>query len=76
MRVPLAQKAFETLELLVGARGRLVDRETFQQRLWPDTIVKERNLTVNVSTLRKALNAGAPSQARRVRDAVPLNRDP
>jgi len=57
VRIPLAQKAFETLELLVEARGRLVERETFQQRLWPDTIVEERNLTVNISTLRKALNA-------------------
>jgi DNA-binding winged helix-turn-helix (wHTH) protein/TolB-like protein len=57
VRIALTAKAFEILELLVEARGRLVDRDTFQKRLWPDTVVEERNLTVNISTLRKALNA-------------------
>jgi DNA-binding winged helix-turn-helix (wHTH) protein/TolB-like protein len=57
VRIPLTLKAFDILELLVEARGRLVDRDTFQRRLWPDTVVEDRNLTVNISTLRKALNA-------------------
>ena len=55
-RVALTLKVLETLELLVHAGGKVVDRETFQARLWPDTIVEERNLTVNMSTLRRALN--------------------
>ena len=55
-RIALTLKVFETLELLVEATGKVVDRETFQTRLWPDTVVEERNLTVNVSTLRRVLN--------------------
>jgi DNA-binding winged helix-turn-helix (wHTH) protein/TolB-like protein/Flp pilus assembly protein TadD len=61
-RIPLTSKVFETLELLVEAGGRLVDRETFLARLWPDTVVEERNLTVNISTLRKALGGGTPTE--------------
>jgi DNA-binding winged helix-turn-helix (wHTH) protein/TolB-like protein len=61
-RIPLTSKVFETLELLVEAGGRLVDRETFLTRLWPDTVVEERNLTVNISTLRKALGGGTPTE--------------
>src|SRR5215831_14263640 len=55
-RIPLTAKVFAILEMLVEAGGRMVDRETFQAKLWPDAVVEERNLTVNVSTLRKALH--------------------
>lgn len=54
-RIALTPKVFETLELLVDAGGHLVERETFFARLWPNTTVEDRNLTVNISTLRKAL---------------------
>lgn len=57
-RIPLTPKVFETLELLIEAGGKVVDRETFHARLWPDTNVEDRNLTVNISTLRKALGGG------------------
>jgi DNA-binding winged helix-turn-helix (wHTH) protein/TolB-like protein len=53
--VVLTAKVFDTLQLLVAARGDIVTRESFQQHLWPETVVEERNLTVNISTLRKAL---------------------
>lgn len=55
-RIALTLKVLDTLELLVEAGGRVVERETFQARLWPDTVVEERNLTVNISTLRRVLN--------------------
>jgi DNA-binding winged helix-turn-helix (wHTH) protein/Tfp pilus assembly protein PilF len=58
-RVPVAGKTLQILQLLVEARGHLVERETFQQRLWPEVTVEERNLTVHVSTLRRALGSGA-----------------
>jgi DNA-binding winged helix-turn-helix (wHTH) protein len=61
-RVPIAGKTLQILQilqLLVEARGRLVERETFQQKLWPEVTVEERNLTVHVSTLRRALGSGA-----------------
>jgi serine/threonine-protein kinase len=59
-RVDATGKVLEVLRLLVEADGRLVERETFQSRLWPDTTVEERNLTVHISTLRKALNGAGP----------------
>ncbi|WP_341703636.1 winged helix-turn-helix domain-containing protein [Ferrovibrio sp.] len=56
--IALTGKTIDVLLLLVEAGGRLVDRATFQDRLWPDTVVEERNLTVHISTLRRILNDG------------------
>ena len=62
-RLPLAGKALEILQLLVEAGGRLVERETFNTKLWPDVTVEERNLTVQISALRKVLAAdGSPAE--------------
>src|SRR5690242_15319279 len=57
-RVRLTPKAFDLLSLLVEHRGGLVTREEIVQALWPDTIVEDSNLTYQMSTLRKALEAG------------------
>jgi DNA-binding winged helix-turn-helix (wHTH) protein len=54
-RIAVVGKTFDVLRLLVEAEGRLVRRETFNNELWPDVTVEDRNLTVHVSTLRKAL---------------------
>lgn len=54
-RIPVAGKTLDVLRLLAEARGRLVDRQTFNAQLWPEVIVEDRNLTVHVSALRKAL---------------------
>ena len=56
-RVAVSGKTFDVRRLLVEAEGRLVDRQTFNARLWPEVIVEDRNLTVHVSTLRKALGS-------------------
>jgi Tol biopolymer transport system component/DNA-binding winged helix-turn-helix (wHTH) protein len=53
--VSLTQKAFEVLLLLVSHSGRVVEKEEFINRIWPDTYVEEGILTVYVSVLRKAL---------------------
>ena len=58
--LPVTGKTFDVLRLLVEARGRLVLREAFGAELWADVTVEERNLTVRVSSLRKAL-AGTDS---------------
>jgi len=58
--VVLAGKAFDALELLADAGGRLVPRDRFYASLWPDTVVEERTLTVHISTLRRTLNGGGP----------------
>ena len=53
--VALSPKAIETLILLVENRGKLLERETLMDALWPHVIVEDANLTVAVSQLRKAL---------------------
>jgi len=53
--VPLAPKAFEVLLVLLRHRGRVVEKDELMEQLWPDSVVEEANLTVNVSLLRKAL---------------------
>jgi DNA-binding winged helix-turn-helix (wHTH) protein/tetratricopeptide (TPR) repeat protein len=57
-RVAVPGKAWQILLLLVEAGGRLVPHETLRARLWPNTVVEERTLTVHVSTLRKSLGTG------------------
>jgi len=56
--VPLSPKAFETLELLVLARGRIVTKQEFMKALWPDSFVEDANLTQNIFVLRKILGSG------------------
>jgi DNA-binding winged helix-turn-helix (wHTH) protein/TolB-like protein/Flp pilus assembly protein TadD len=53
--VALTSKAFELLLALLEQRGQVVGKDELMARLWPDTIVEENNLTVNMTTLRKAL---------------------
>ena len=54
-KVRLPSKAFEILLVLLEADGRLVEKDELMQRVWPDAVVEENNLTVNMSALRKAL---------------------
>jgi DNA-binding winged helix-turn-helix (wHTH) protein len=53
--VPLTPKAFETLLLLVENAGRLVTKQEFMDRVWPDTFVEDAALAQNISQLRKTL---------------------
>ncbi|SEO74254.1 Tetratricopeptide repeat-containing protein [Rhodospirillales bacterium URHD0017] len=54
-RLPVTGKTLDVLRLLAEAEGRLVERQTFNAQLWPEVIVEDRNLTVHISALRKAL---------------------
>ncbi|HSE15772.1 MAG TPA: winged helix-turn-helix domain-containing protein [Pyrinomonadaceae bacterium] len=56
--VTLTPKALETLVVLVKHGGHVVSREELIEAVWPDTVVEENNLSVNVSMLRKALGEG------------------
>lgn len=61
--VPLTPKVFDLLVLLVERNGHLLEREELLRAVWADSFVEEANLTVSVSTLRKALGeqaAGRP----------------
>ena len=51
--VPLAPKVFDTLQVLVENNGHLLEKEILLERLWPDTIVEESNLTTYISSCEK-----------------------
>lgn len=59
--IPLSGKAFEMLLALVRNRGRLLTKDELFQLVWPDQIVEESNLTVNMSAIRRALGERASS---------------
>jgi DNA-binding winged helix-turn-helix (wHTH) protein len=58
--VHLAPKAFDVLLLLIQNKGCLVTKEKLLRELWPDVFVEEANLSVNIASLRKALDEGDP----------------
>jgi pimeloyl-ACP methyl ester carboxylesterase/DNA-binding winged helix-turn-helix (wHTH) protein len=68
-RVPITGKAFQTLRVLVEARGNLVSKQDLMTAVWPETTVEENNLDRNISTLRKAL--GEQSNGRPFIETVP-----
>ena len=53
--VPLTPKCFDLLVMLVENSGHLIGKEELIERLWPNQIVEEANLSFHISTLRKAL---------------------
>lgn len=56
--VHLAPKAFDVLLVLIQNKGCLVSKERLMQEVWPDVYVEEANLSVNIASLRKALDEG------------------
>jgi DNA-binding winged helix-turn-helix (wHTH) protein len=53
--VELGARAFELLMVLIGADGALVGKQELQSRVWPDVVVAQQNLKVQIAALRKAL---------------------
>jgi predicted ATPase/DNA-binding winged helix-turn-helix (wHTH) protein len=53
--VELGTRAFDVLMVLLEARGKLVTKHELLDRVWPDTVVEENNIQVQISALRKAL---------------------
>jgi DNA-binding winged helix-turn-helix (wHTH) protein len=53
--VRLPAKAFEILLVLLEGEGRLVEKDELMRRVWPEAVVEENNLTVNMSALRRSL---------------------
>src|SRR5580765_3908706 len=53
--ISLPPKALDTLLVLLGSAGRMVDKSDLMKAVWPDTFVEEGALARNVSLLRKAL---------------------
>ena len=57
--VPLTPKCFDLLVIFVENSGHLIGKEELIERLWPDQIVEEANLSFTISILRKALGQGS-----------------
>jgi TolB-like protein/DNA-binding winged helix-turn-helix (wHTH) protein len=56
--VSLGSRALAVLGVLVERAGELVPRDEIMLAVWPATAVEEANLTVQISALRRALDAG------------------
>jgi len=57
--IPLAPKSFDLLEYLAQNQGQLKSREELFSALWPDTIVDDHALSVQIREIRKALGDDA-----------------
>jgi TolB-like protein/DNA-binding winged helix-turn-helix (wHTH) protein/Flp pilus assembly protein TadD len=55
--VPLGARAFDVLLALVERRDRVVSKDELLDLVWPNLVVEENNLSVQISALRKALGA-------------------
>jgi DNA-binding winged helix-turn-helix (wHTH) protein len=58
--VPLRPKVFDTLCALIERHGKLVTKDELMKLVWPDAVVEENNLALNVAALRKALRNADP----------------
>ena len=66
--ISLTPKTFDLLVFLIENKGRLLRKDDLLTAVWPDAAVEENNLTVAVSTLRKALGE---SGERRFIETIP-----
>ena len=68
-RVPLTDKAFDTLVALVRRAGRLSSKEELMAEVWPGDFVEENNLDKSISAIRQALGEkpSAPEYVETVR---------
>lgn len=57
--IAVTPKVFATLIAFLQSPGRLLTKEELLREVWPDAIVEEANLAVNVSTLRRLLGESA-----------------
>ena len=56
--VRLGSRAFDILVFLIERAGKVVGKEELIARVWPQTVVEEANLKIQISALRRALGDG------------------
>src|SRR5712692_3437266 len=56
--VRLSSRAFDILSAMVERAGDVVGKQELIARAWPQTLVEEANLKIQVSALRRALGDG------------------
>lgn len=57
--IPLGSRAADLLSVLLHHAGQTVGKDTLMEAVWPDRMVEENNLTVQLSALRRALGETA-----------------
>ncbi|TFL16538.1 winged helix-turn-helix domain-containing protein [Jannaschia formosa] len=57
--VRIGARALDVLEVLAVHRDRVVGRDEIMETVWPDTVVGDNNLNVQVANLRRLLGADA-----------------
>jgi DNA-binding winged helix-turn-helix (wHTH) protein len=55
-QIALGSRAFDILVLLVKCHGTVVSPREISEHVWPDLIVEESNIRVQISDLRQALS--------------------
>ena len=61
--VSIGSRAFAVLNVLIARPGDLVSRDEIMRAAWPGTVVEEGNLTVQISALRRILDAGTQGES-------------
>jgi DNA-binding winged helix-turn-helix (wHTH) protein/Flp pilus assembly protein TadD len=61
--IPIPERIFQLLLILIEANGELVQRETIALRVWPDTDVSDGNIAQHVYCLRRLLGEHAHDRA-------------
>jgi TolB-like protein len=56
--VVIGSRALAVLDTLVVRQGDLVSKEEIMHAVWPETVVEDNNLTVQISALRRVLDQG------------------
>jgi DNA-binding winged helix-turn-helix (wHTH) protein len=57
--VAIGARAFDLLDFLIASRDRVVGRAEVMAAVWPDAVVGENNLNVQLANLRRLLGADA-----------------
>ena len=53
--IPVGSRAFDVLVALIDRAGHLVTKEELLERVWPNLVIEENNVQVQISALRKIL---------------------
>jgi len=56
-RIELGDRAFDTLLVLLDGGGAVLSKDDLLSRIWPDRVVEENNLEIQISALRRVLGA-------------------
>jgi len=57
--LPIGARAFDVLDVLISHSDRIVSREEMFEAVWPDTVVGDNNLNVQVAKIRQVLGQDA-----------------